>query len=171
MAASKLERLRQFLPFVGIGAVLLSLLIALLFWVQRGAHLELEGAIGRARTLGLPDGSTIVILDFRIKNVADYPFVVKNIEVLLESREGKTWEGAIASDQDTARLFEYYPVLGPRYNPNLLVRTRIEPHQSLDRMLAVRFEVPEEAVEQRRTLRVRITDVDGAVSEIGEQRR
>jgi len=51
------------------------------------------------------------------------------------------------------------------------VRTRIEPHQSLDRMLAVRFEVPEEAVEQRRTLRVRITDVDGAVSEIGEQRR
>jgi len=47
----------------------------------------------------------------------------------------------------------------------------IRDSQSLDRMLAVRFEVPEEAVEQRRTLRVRITDVDGAVSEIGEQRR
>ena len=163
--------LGKVLPYLGIGAVLFSLLIALLFWVQRGAHLELQGAIARARTLELPDGSTIVILDFRITNVADYPFVVKNVEVFLESAEGKTWQGAVASDQDATRLFQYYPVLGPRHNPTLLVRTRIGPHESLDRMLAVRFELPEEAVLRRRTFRVRVVDVDGAVSEIAEQRR
>jgi hypothetical protein len=170
MAVSRLERLRQFLPFLGVGLALLSVLVALIFWVQRGAHLDLKGTIGRVRTLALPDSSTVVILDFRITNVADYPFVVKHIEVFLETESGKTLEGAVASDQDTASLFQYYPLVGPRYNPTLLVRTRIPPQQSLDRMLAVRFEMAEEEVHRRRGLRVRIQEVDGALSEIEEER-
>ncbi|MGC8793679.1 MAG: hypothetical protein ACP5U2_09850 [Bryobacteraceae bacterium] len=168
MRASKLERLRQFLPFFAVGLAVVSVLVAAIFWVQRGAHLRLEGTIGRVRTLGLPDASTVVVLDFRVTNLADYPFVVRQVQVFLDTPEGKTLQGAIASELDASRLFEYYPVLGQRYNPTLLTRTRIEPHRSLDRMLAARFEAPEEEIERRRRLRIRVEEVDGAVSEIAE---
>ncbi|MGB9604549.1 MAG: hypothetical protein ACPL88_01565, partial [Bryobacteraceae bacterium] len=94
MRASKLERLRQFLPFFAVGLAVVSVLVAAIFWVQRGAHLRLEGTIGRVRTLGLPDASTVVVLDFRVTNLADYPFVVRQVQVFLDTPEGKTLQGA-----------------------------------------------------------------------------
>lgn len=168
---SPLERLRRFLPFLLVGLAAVSVLVAVIFWVQRGAHLRLEGKIGRVRTLGLPDGSTVLVVDFRVRNAADYPFVVRQVQMFVETAEGRTLEGAVASEVDASSLFQYYPVLGPRYNPTLVGRTRIEPRQSLDRMIAARFEAPEEQLETRRALRIRIEDVDGAVSEIGEERQ
>ncbi len=165
---SRLERLRRFLPFLGVGLAAVSVLVAVIFWVQRGAHLSLEGRIGRVRTLGLPDGSSVLVADFRVRNTAEYPFVVRQVQIFVETAEGRTLEGAVASEVDASALFQYYPLLGPRYNPTLLARTRIEPHQSLDRMIAARFEAPEEQLQARRGLRIRIEDVDGAVSEIRE---
>lgn len=167
---SRLERLRRFLPFLGAGLAAVSVLLAVIFWAQRGAHLRLEGKIGRVRTLALPDASSVLVADFRVRNSADYPFLVRQVRVFLETAEGKTLEGAIASDVDTSALFQYYPVLGPRYNPTLVARTRIQPGESLDRMIAARFEAPEEQLEARRGLRIRIEDVDGAISEIREPR-
>ncbi len=169
-ANSRLEQLRRLLPFFGVGLAALGLLIALIFWMQRGAHLRLEGKIGRVRTLALPDGSSVLIADFRVRNAADYPFVVRQVQIFLETADGRTLEGAVASEVDASALFQYYPILGPRYNPTLVARTRIEPRQSLDRMVAARFEIAEEQIETRRGMRIRIEDVDGAVSEIREQR-
>lgn len=168
MRESKAERIRRFLPFLlaGLGAV--SLLVVLLFWVQRGAHLELKGRIQKVRTLALPDSSTVVVIDFRFVNTANYPFVVRRVDVLLDGADGRTLEGSVVSEADAESLFRYYPLLGQKYNPSLVVRTRIAARQSLDRMIAARFELREEDVERRKGLRVRVEDVDGAVSEIAE---
>jgi hypothetical protein len=72
------------------------------------------------------------------------------------------------SEVDAARLFEYFPLLGQKYNDSLIARTRLEPHRTLDRMIAAKFEIPEAQLQARKGLRIRIEDVDGAVSEIAE---
>ena len=52
----------------------------------------------------------------------------------------------------------------------LITRTKIAARQSMDRMIAARFEVSEAALQSRRKLTVRIEDVDGPVSELVERR-
>jgi len=159
---------KQLLPFVAVGMVIAALMVAFTLFVQRGAHIELEGSIQKVRTLSVEAASTIVVLDFRFVNGSNYPFVVRDVAVSLEDRQGDLIEGAVVSEVDAQRLFQYYPVLGQKYNPSLLARTRIQPRQSMDRMLAVRFEISEKAVQQRKGLTIRVEDVDGPVSEIRE---
>jgi hypothetical protein len=77
----------------------------------------------------------------------------------------------VVSEGDAQRIFEYYPALGQKYNPSLVARTRIAARQSMDRMLAARFEVPEKELQARRRLIIRVEEVDGAVSEIAERAR
>jgi len=159
---------KQLLPFVAVGALLAGLVVAFTLFVQRGAHIELEGAIQKVRTLSVEAASTIAVLDFRFVNGSNYMFIVRDVAVSLEDRQGDLLEGAVVSEVDAQRLFQYYPVLGQKYNPSLLARTRIQPRESMDRMLAVRFEVSEKEFKQRKGLKIRVEEVDGAVSEIHE---
>ena len=39
-----------------------------------------------------------------------------------------------------------YPVLGKKYNPNLMIRQKINPGETIDRMVSVRFPGTEEAL-------------------------
>jgi hypothetical protein len=82
---------------------------------------------------------------------------------------GAEQEGMPISEGDAKRLFDYYPALGQKYNDTLTIRTKIAPKQSMDRMLASRFEMPEALLRQRKQLRIRIEEVDGAVSELYEK--
>ena len=111
------------------------------------------------------------MIDFRLVNPADFPFVVRRVDVTLEDPSGKTVEGTLVADVDAKKLFEYYPLLGPKYNDSLLMKARINPRQSLDRMVTVRFEIPEKEVQNRKRLKIHIEDLDGAVSEIVEERK
>ncbi len=162
---------KELLPFVGVGVAVAGLLVAVLFYVQRGAHLELVGSIQKVRTLAVEESGSIAVLDFRFVNSADYLFVVRAVAVSLEDQQGQILEGAVVSEVDARRLFQYFPLLGQKYNDSLLARTRIAPRQSMDRMIAARFEIPERRLQERKRLRIRVEDVDGAVSEIVEGAR
>jgi hypothetical protein len=70
---------------------------------------------------------------------------------------------------DATRLFDYYPLLGQKYNTSLTPRTRIQPHQTVDRMIGIRFEIPEQQLQARKALTIRVVEVDGGISEIAEQ--
>jgi hypothetical protein len=155
---------------VGIGIVVVAILVAILFYVQRGAHIELVGAIQKVRTLAIDDNSSVGVIDFRFVNSANYGFIVREVKVTMVDKQGRTLDGAVVSEMDAKRLFQYYPLLGQKYNDTLLVRTKIAPHQSMDRMVAARFEIPEKQLQDRKQLRIWIEDVDGAVSEIVENR-
>ena len=148
--------------------VVAAAVLGVLYW-NRGAHLELEGSILKVRTLATDSLNSVVIIDFRFVNSADYPFVVRKVDVSMEEASGTVVYSVPVADVDAGRLFQYYPVLGQKYNPSLMMHNRIAPRQALDRMIAAAFALPEEKVRGRKTVRVRIEDVDGAVSELVEK--
>lgn len=163
-----LEPYIKLAPFVGIGVVVVAIVVAGGFYIQRGAHVELKGRILKVRTLALDENSSAAILDFRFTNPSDYVFIVRKADVYLTDHAGNELEGMMISEVDARRLFEYYPVLGQKFNSSLLIRTKIKPHESMDRMLAVRFEVPEKDLQARRQLRIRIEELDGPVVDLVE---
>ena len=48
------------------------------------------------------------------------------------------------------------------------VQDRIAPHKTTDLMAGARFEIPESVVNSRKSIRLRIEDVDGTSAEITE---
>jgi hypothetical protein len=110
----------------------------------------------------------VAVIDFRVTNPADYPFVVREVTVTQEGAAGQP-EGTTVSEADTGRLFAGVPLLGQRYNTTLIARTRLNPHQTADFMVAARFEAPEQELEKRKRLVLKIAEVDGAESEISEK--
>src|SRR5207248_3796206 len=116
------------------------------------------------------ESSSVAVVDFRFVNPSSYTFVVREVGVSIEDKDGKIVEGATVSELDARRLFEYYPRLGQKYNNTLLMKNKIPPHASMDRMVVARFEGPESALESRKNLIVRIVDLDGPTSELREKR-
>ncbi|MCE5309495.1 MAG: hypothetical protein LLG20_17775 [Acidobacteriales bacterium] len=160
---------KSFWAFLLVGVAAASALVGVLLYWNRGAHIELKGSIQKVRTLASDESSAVVIADFRFVNPADYPFVVRKVDVFLEDAAGQTLEGMVVSEIDAKRLFDYYPTLGQKFNPSLMVNAKIAPHASLDRMIAAQFKISEEKAQARKSLRIRVEDVDGAVSEIVEK--
>ncbi len=161
--------LRPLLPFIGIGIVICAIAVVWILYMQRGAHMELRGSIQKLRTLPLDESSVAAIADFRLENPADYKFVVRQILVTAVMADGKVLEGSAVSEVDTKNVFQYFAQqLGPMYNPVLLMHAVVQPHQTVDRMIAARFEVPEKVFAQRKDLRIRIEEIDGPVAELSE---
>ena len=144
----------------GVGGVL---------YMQRGAHLELKGSVLKVRSQAMDENSSVAVIDFRFVNPSNYPFVVKEVIVSMEDKDGKPLQGQPVSELDARRLFQYYPQLGQKYNDSLMMRDKIMGRQSMDRMIATRFEAPESVIDSRRKLTLRIVDVDGPVAELQEK--
>jgi hypothetical protein len=140
-----------------------------IFYVQRGAHVELKGSILKVRTHELDERSSIAVVDFRFVNPSDYPFIVRQVDVTAVDKSGKTLESLLVAEVDAKRLFEVYPTLGQKFNETLLMRERIGARESHDRMVAARFDMPVSELNARQQLVVRIEDVDGPVSELREK--
>ncbi|MFB3826782.1 MAG: hypothetical protein ACE15B_08430 [Bryobacteraceae bacterium] len=160
---------KRFWAALGIGVVVVFAVVAAVVYRQRGAHVELKGSIVKVRTAALDENSSIAVVDFRFVNPADYAFVVRTVEVSITGADGNAYQGMVVSEMDAKRLFEYYKLLGQKYNDSLLMRDKIPPHQSEDRMIAARFELSQALLDARRNLTIRIEDVDGPVSELREK--
>jgi len=161
---------RTFLTALGVGLVVVAIAVAWMFYMQRGAHIEPAGKILKVRTLALDENSSVAIVDFRVTNSADYAVVVREVDVTLDAPNGSAVEGQTVPEMDAKRLFQYYPILGQKYNDSLIVRDRINPHATLDRMVAVRFDMPLAQLDARKRLRLRVVDVDGPSGELIETR-
>jgi hypothetical protein len=158
----------RLLIYVLAGIAVVAAAVTWVFFLQRGAHLDLPGAILKVRTVSTEENSSVALIDFRCTNSADYPWVIRSVEVSLTDAQGELLNGSTVSDADATRLFEYFPLIGQKFNDSLVARTRIPPRRTIDRMIAARFEISEKALRARRSLRVRVEDVDGPVSEIVE---
>jgi len=154
------------LLFILIGVVVVAIAVGLTLYFTRGAHIRLEGAIQNYRTLAVEQNASLAFVDFRLSNPADYPFVVKKVTLTLITRDGERLEGTNIAEIDAQRIFDFYKILGQKYNPTLLVRDKISPHSTWDRMLGARFDAPESKIQNPKQIRLRIDDVDGAWSEI-----
>ena len=153
---------------VGLGVV--GAAIFGVFYSNRGQHLELSGSILKVRSLADGDGA-IVFADFRVTNTAAIPFVVASVQMSMETPEGEVATAVALSKSDVEKISKAYKLLGPKYNDVLSVRDEIPPVEITDRMAAGRFKFPPKYLDGRKTLRLRIDEVDGAVAELVETSR
>jgi len=160
---------KQFWLLLGAGLAIVAAGLGILLMGTKGNHLELTGAILHTRTLALNPSASLVMVDFRIKNPSDVPFVVKSVTIQIDPAKGDTLDGKGISKPDVENVFKYEKLLGPKFNEVLSIRDRIAPHQSMDRMAGARFELADSAIDARKAIHVRIEDMDGTVAEIGER--
>jgi hypothetical protein len=156
--------------FLGIGLAVVAAGLGVTLLSTKGAHLELDGRILHVRVLSLNPNASIVVLDFRAKNPSDVQFVVKNVEIVLEPASGEPLTGASISKADVDNVFKYEKILGPKYNDVLSIRDKIGAHETLDRMDGARFELGEAAIDARKSIKIRIEDMDGTIAEIAEKK-
>jgi hypothetical protein len=152
---------KQLLIFVGIGIIAVGVAVFLAVSGNEGSHLELKGKILKVRTGALGDGNSIAVLDFRVENTSNIPFVVGNVEVSLEKKSGEMVDGVTTSKSDLKQLFEYNRYLGDQYNDGLGMKDTIAPHSMVDRMVAARFEVSNQALDSAKAVHLSLHDVDG----------
>jgi hypothetical protein len=160
---------KNFLMAFGVGIVCV---VAVALWVvhmQRGAYIDLPGKVLKVRTAPLDEASAVAVVDFRVANPADYPFVVRTVTVAMDDGSGAESVGETVSEVDARQLFQAIPLLGQKFNDTLLMRDSVPPHSSWDRMVAARFEVPESKLEARKRLIVRVEEVDGKVFDLSEK--
>jgi hypothetical protein len=158
-----------FMKAFAIGVALVAIAVTGILYMQRGARVGLTGGVLKVRTAPLDDNSSVAVLDFRFANPSNVRFVVRNVTVVLEDKDGKQYDGRTISEMDAKRLFDGLPLLGQKYNTTLLMRDSIPSHASEDRMVAARFEAPESRLEGRKRFLLRIEDVDGPITEIPER--
>lgn len=160
---------KQFLIFAGVGLVVIAAALFLVFSTTKGSHLELKGEILKIRTGALDDQTSIAVVDMRLENPTDVPFVVRQVDATLDKQEGGTAQGSMVSKMDLKQLFEYNRFLGSQYNDGLAIKDKIPPHGTIDRMVAVRFDIPTAQLESGKMIHLSVQDLDGALFETSKK--
>jgi hypothetical protein len=156
------------------GAIALAIASAIvggILYSTRHNRVEVNAEILKVRSHQVDTASTIVAVDFRVANPSTQQFVVREVEVFLDSKEGKSLKGDVFAEIDAQRMFDYYKVLGAKYNATLVRREKIDSGQAIDRMILVRFDASDPEVQARKALRLIIHDIDGPKSELVEVRK
>ena len=156
---------KQVLIFFGIAVVAIAIAVVVIVTANKGSHLQLEGKILKVRTGALGDGNSIAVMDFRVENPSDVPFVVRNVEITLEKPNGEMLDGVTVSKADLKQLFQYNRFLGDQYNDGLGMKDTIAPHSTVDRMVAAHFEVGDQDLEKAKAVHVSIQDLGGPLWE------
>jgi len=159
----------NFVIAFGIGLACIAAAVFGIFFIQRGAHMELPGKVLKVRTAPLDENSSVAVLDFRATNPSDVLFVVRTVTVEMEDKDGNKYLGQVAADTDAKKLFDAIPLLGEKYNDTLLMRDKIAAHTTQDRMVAARFEAPIDRLEARKRFVIRVEEVDGKEFELSER--
>jgi len=69
------------------------------------------------------------------------------------------------------RVFDYYKILGPKYNETLIMRDKVGPGALMDRTVAATFPLTEDEIEKRKKMTLHLDDVDGPSFELTETGR
>jgi hypothetical protein len=144
-----------------IGIAVVAVVVVLIVTGTRGGHLELEWKLVKPRVGALDENNTVVVVDFRIANISDVRFVVGDVTATLITAKGETVDGKIIARADVPQVLAFNRLLGNQYNPVLTIRDQIRPHETFDRMAAVRFEVPLADAQKAQKMTLTLRDVDG----------
>jgi len=160
---------RQFWTYFMISLALVAAGVGAAFYANRGAHLAPTGEILKVRSLADGDDGAIVFADVRITNWASIPFVVNSVQMSMETPQDEVATATPLSKSDVEKISKAYKLIGPKYNDVLGGRDQIEPGKTIDFMAAGRFNFPPRFLTERKTLRLKIQEVDGAVAELVER--
>jgi hypothetical protein len=157
------------LPFkigFGVAAVILAFVVWRGFVETRGNHLEPKGKIGKIRAEKVDDNEMIAIVDFSLQNEADVEMVVREVSAEMIAANGSKVAGNVIAAKDLDNFFRNYPQIGEQFNPPLKARDTLPGHQNIDRMVGLRFDVPEEVWAKRKAVTIRIEDRTGPITEL-----
>jgi hypothetical protein len=146
---------------VAIGLVVVGVVVFTVVSSTKGSHLELKGQVIKARTGALDDTHSIAILDFRVGNPSDIPFVVRQVWVTVEKADGEKLRGDMVSKRDVNQVFQYNKFLGVQYNDALSIKDEVKPHGQIDRMVAASFPLSQADLEKSKTIDLWVQDMDG----------
>jgi hypothetical protein len=161
---------KQFWMFLIVGLAVVGIGIGFVWMGTKGNHLELNGTILKVRIMPLSPTASLAIVDFRVTDPSDIPFVMKGASLTLEPASGATLDGMTVSKSDIENVFKYNPILGPKFNDVLGIKDRIEPHQRLDRMVGARFEIPDSQAEDRKAIHLHVEEMDGVTADLVEKK-
>jgi hypothetical protein len=161
---------KQFWMLLPVGLAVVAIGLGALFLGTKGNRLELNGTILKVRVLPLSPAASLVIVDFRVNDPSDVPWVMKSASLTLEPASGATLDGMTVSKSDIENVFKYNPILGPKFNDVLGIKDRIAPHQRLDRMVGARFEIPESQAEERKAIHLHVEELDGITADFTEKK-
>jgi hypothetical protein len=156
----------QFLTAFGIGLAAVAVVVAGIMYMQRGAHMELTGAM-TVRVHGTDENTALALIDLHIANPADYGFEIGNVTVTLETKSGD-FPTTIISRVDAQRLAEAMPELGP-FHPTLYTRYVIPAHSSGNYTLLAQYSAPERILNGRKRFVVQIKEINGKTAEFWEK--
>ncbi len=162
---------RQALAAGAIALAVASAIVGGILYSTRHNKVQVTADILKVRSHQIDRAMTIVAVDFRVTNPSARQFMVREVEVFLDTKDGKSLNGDIFSEVDAQRMFDYYKVLGAKHNATLMRRERVNSGQTVDRMIAVRFDISDVGVQDRKAIRLVIHDVDGPKSEVVEVRK
>jgi hypothetical protein len=135
---------------------------------QQGRLANLEGSILKIRTYPLNPNASLIFADFRVTNPGQAAFIVNKVEMVLYPATGEPISAGVLTREETDRVFAYTKIAGPKYNDPLIIANRVEPSETIDRMSAGRVELSEADIEKRLSVRIRVHEMSGRVSEIAE---
>jgi hypothetical protein len=156
---------KQFAIFFGVGIVVIAIAVALVLSSTKGSHLVLNGKVLKVRTGALGEDDCIAVMDMRLENPSNVAFVVRQVEVTLEKKDGSMADGLVIAKGDLKQLFQFNRFLGDQYNDSLTIKDQVAPHATVDRMVAARFEVKHQELESAKAIHLSIQDMDGPLFE------
>ncbi len=150
----------------GVAAIIIIALVWTGFEKTAGNHLVPAGSIGKIRTVGTSDDTTLMVIDFNLKNDSDRNMVVRSITGTVTTADGAALVGDLVAAADLGIVFQQYPLLGQQYNPVLKVRDVIAPHQLVDRMVAINLHASSAKIDQRKQVTLEIEDITGPTAKL-----
>jgi len=145
------------------------LIAAIAFWRTTeyfAKHRLAEGKIGKVRMIQVDLNEAIAILDFTVKNDTDRPIVVRSLEPAFDASDGSSVEGHVVAARDIDSVFRNYPEVGQQFNSPLKAQDTLPANASVDRMIAVRFDVPEKVFAGRKGVTLQVDSNAGIVAEL-----
>ena len=156
----------KFPVFFGIAIALVALALGFGYFASSDARLQLTGEILKIRTLELTPDSTLVMLDFRVRNESNVTFQLREAQIFWTPEKGEEAEALTVARPDLDRILQYSKLAGPKYNEVLVMKEKIGGKAMIDRMSAATVPVGEADFEKRKALKLRLTDLDGQSFEL-----
>ena len=161
-------RIPDFVKYLGIAALIVAAILAVVVFSNRGSHLRLDAHVLKVRLIPAGDDSSIAVLETRVQNPSDVLFLVREARLKVLLNDGTELTGDQVAQSELDRILDALKIYGPRYNPVIKGRDRFTARSTTDRTVVASFPRSAAALETRKGFTIEIEDVDGPIVSFDE---
>jgi hypothetical protein len=149
----------------GAGLLATLLIAGFVVFIKRGDRLAPTATVLKERSIDLNEQTGLLLLDIRLVNDSDTVMTVAKIGMTAQMPDGGQFTGHVLRKSDLIGTFNYFPLLGEKYNEALGYDDEIPPRSKVDRMIAASFDAPLSVLDGRKNVTIKIEDRTGAAAE------